>query len=279
LVPLKYPAQFFALAGRKPWHAILAGSAALSFMLFSTRCCAAEGAPSPDNSRPKRVLMVFSEAKDLPGNAMMDHAAREEMQKHGTNRIEFFTENQDAGPFSDASHVRLFKDYLGEKYGGQNVDLVIAFMARDFGLVNELPATAFSNVPIVFTAISELEIPEDLSKRGYRGVVQRFDVPETIGLIFRLQPETRRVVVIGGTSPSDRLTLGRIEEVARTLEGVEFQFWTNRSVAELRRTVGSLAEGTAILMSTVQRDATGLPFYTSQITPMLAPASGAPIYV
>ena len=251
----------------------------LGLILLRSPVCHAQEGHGAQNSRATRVLLLFSEVKDLPGNAMMDRGAREEIQKHSTNRIEFFAESQDAGRFSDAGHFRLFKDYLGEKYAGQNLDLVIAFMARNFDLANELPAAVFSNVPVVFVAISELEIPAELNKRGFRGLVQRYDIPGTIGLIFRLQPETRRVVVIGGTSASDRLTLGRIEDVARSLDDVEFNFWTNQPLADLRVLVRSLGEGTAIMLGSVQRDGAGQPFYTSQIAQMLAPAAGAPMYV
>src|SRR5436309_1273371 len=78
--------------------------------------------------RTKRVLMLFSEARDLPGNTMMEQAVRAEMLR-GTNHLEFFAENLDAGRFSDPSQPVLFKDYLEKKYAGKNLDVVIAFMA------------------------------------------------------------------------------------------------------------------------------------------------------
>ncbi|MEY2427275.1 MAG: hypothetical protein QOJ40_160, partial [Verrucomicrobiota bacterium] len=279
VVPLNCVGHFFALRVNGPEKIALTGVALLGLMLFRSSLCDAQEAQAPSISPAKKVLILFSEAKDLPGNTLMDRALRDEIQKHSTNRIDFFTENQDAGRFSDPSHLRLFKDYLGEKYARENLDLVVTFMARDFALADELPAAVFSHVPKVFVAVSELDIPEDLNQRGFRGIVQRFDIPGTIGLIFHLQPETRRVVVIGGTSAADRLTLGRIEEVAGSLEDVEFNFWTNQPLADLRVLVRSLDESTVILVSSVQRDGAGQPFHTSQIAQMLAPSSKAPMYV
>ncbi len=241
--------------------------------------CPAQNAPGGEISKAKRVLMIFREGKDLPGNVMLEQAVREEMQKFSTNRIEFFVENLDARHFSDEGHYLLFQDYLGKKYAEQNLDLLMVFPSRDFTLAEELPAAVFPGLPVVFVMASEMEVPHDLGKRGITGIIQHFDLRGTLDLVLRLQPETRRVVVIGGTSEMDRTALEHIEEVARAMEGVEFDFWTNRPVAELQNALGSLPKGTVILLSTVQRDVTGQPFFMSQLAQMLAPSANVPMYV
>lgn len=251
----------------------------LALAIFGRPDCPAQNAPSRESSPARRVLMIFREEKDLPGNVMMEQAVRSEMQKLSTNRIEFFTENLDASHFSDTNHYRLFQDYLGRKYAGQNLDLLMVFPARDFTLASKLPAAVFPGLPVVFVMANEMEVPREPGKQGITGIIQRFDLRGTLGLILRLQPETRRVVVIGGTSELDRVTLARIAEAAQSLEGIEFDFWTNRPVAELQGAVGSLPEGTVILLSTVQRDATGQPFFMSQLAQLLAPSASAPMYV
>jgi signal transduction histidine kinase len=223
--------------------------------------------------------MLFSQTRDLAGSILLEQAVRAEMQAHGTNRLEFLTENLDASHFSDQEHFRLFQDYLGKKYAGQKLDLILAFSSRDYRLAGELPDALFPEVPVVFVAVNELEVPQGISKLGVTGIVQRFDLRGTLGLIMRLQPDTRRVVVIGGTSESDRATLGRIAEASQSLEGVVFDFWTNRPVAELPAAVSSLPEGTVILLGSVQSDVAGQHFFTSQLADMLAPSASVPVYV
>jgi len=223
--------------------------------------------------------MIFGEGKDLPGNIMMEQAVRAEMQRASTNRIEFLGEYLDASHFSDSEHFHVFQDYLGKKYAGQHLDLIMVFPARESRLVSDLPATLFPGVPVVFTGVNEIETPEMISKFCVSGIIQRFDLRDTLGMIMRLQPDTHRIVVIGGRSETDRATLGRIEEVGRSLEGVTFEFWTNRPVAELEESVKSLPENTVVLLSTVQRDITGQPFFMSQLAQEMAPTANVPIYV
>ena len=251
----------------------------LVLVFFWDPLCPAQTATGTEHPRAKRVLMIFSEGKDVLGNVVLEQAVRAEMQKASTNRIEFLTEYLDASHFSDEQHFHLFQDYLGKKYAGQNLDLIMAFPSKDYTLAGELPEALFPDVPVVFVAVNEMEVPFAISKLGVTGIIQRFDFRGTVGLIMRLQPDTRRVVVIGGTSETDRMALGRIREVAQSLDGIEFDFWTNRPMAELPGAVGSLPEGTVILLSTVQRDVTGQPYFMSPLAQMLAPSASVPMYV
>ena len=234
------------------------------------------GQPIP---QPKRVLMLFSEGKDVPGNLMMEQAVRTEMQKASPYAIEFLTEYLDATHFSGEKHFQQFQEYLGKKYAGQPLDLILAFPSRDYTLAGELPDALFPAVPVVFVAVNEQEVPFAISKLGVTGIVQRFDLRGTLGMILHLQPETRRIVVIGGVSATDRATLGRIETAAQSLEGIKFDFWTNRPVAELPNAIATLPEGTVLLFSTVQQDVAGRRFFTSQLARLLAPVASVPAYV
>lgn len=222
--------------------------------------------------------MIFSEARDLPGNALMEQAVRREMLAQDTNRIEFYAESLDASRNTNASHVREFQDYLQKKYTGQKIDLVMTFMSRDFSLADELPPSVISNLPGIFIATSELEVPKNFKQRAISGIVQRLDIEGTIKFIFQLQPETRRVVVIGGVSKTDQFALNRIKVVAAAMDGVQFEFWTNRSMVDISVATRSLPDDTVILLAPVQRDITGQLFYTSQVAQMIAPSASVPVY-
>ncbi|HXI73743.1 MAG TPA: sensor histidine kinase [Verrucomicrobiae bacterium] len=223
--------------------------------------------------------MLFNEGRDAPGNIILEQAVRAEMQGFSTNRLEFFTEHLDASHFSDEEHFELFRDYLGKKYAGQKPDLILAFPSRNYVLAGELPNALFPNVPVVFVAVNEMDVPPAISKSRVTGIVQRFDLRGTLGLIMRLQPDTRRVVVIGGNSDVDRTTLGRIAEASQALAGVQFEYWTNRSIADMRRAARLLPEGSVVLLSTVLRDVSGETVYMAQLAEMLAPSASVPVYV
>ena len=273
---LNFKRHLFLSAGRRPGSVVFA---VLVLTFFSRLDGAAQSENGGTNSRPKRILMLFSESKDVPGNILLEQAVRAEMQKLNTNSIQFFAEHLDASRFSDPAHLQFFQDYLAKKYAGENLDLILAFPSRNYLLAGALPDALFPNVPVVFIAVNEMDVPFAIGKLGVTGIVQRFDLRGTLGLIMRLQPDTHRVVVVGGSSEVDRATLGRIAEASHALEGVEFDFWTNRPMAELPAAVKSLPEGTVILLSTVLNDVNGQTYYMSQLAQMLAPAASVPVYV
>jgi signal transduction histidine kinase len=223
--------------------------------------------------------MIFSETGDLPGNVLMEQAVRAEMQAHSPNGIEFFTESLDASRFPNPKNYQFFKDYLKDKYTGQNLDLVMAFMSRDYALAGELSSSVLSNLPVVFVAVNELDLPETPGPPPSAGIVQHFDIQGTLKFIFQLQPETRGVVVVGGADKSDQATLDRIRQAAGAAEGVQFEFWTNRPMGEIQSAVAALPADTVVLLSTVHRDLAGQTYYTAQVGQMLAPSANVPVYV
>lgn len=250
---------------------------ALVVMLLAVIRCPGQGANEMEGT--KRVLMLFSEARDLPGNVLLDQGVRDEMAAHGTNRIEFFAESMDASQFPDPTHYRLFGEYIKNKYAGQKIDLVMMFMAQDLMLAREMKTALPTNIPSVFVVINDMDPAGMPTDRPFTGIYQRVDVTGTLKFIFRLQPETRRIIIIGGVSDTDQATLGRIAEITRSVEGVKFDFLTNMPVAELTKAVGTFGEGTVILLGPVQRDVTGQQLNTPRVAEMLAPRASVPVYV
>ena len=251
----------------------------LGLLILGGEHCPGQTTNGDESLGTKRVLMIFSEARDLPGNVMMEQAVRQEMLAHSTNNIDFFSESLDSSRFPDKNHYRLFGDYIKNKYTGQKIDLMILFIARNFLLAQGLTTAVPTNVPAIFVVVNDLDVPNPPGGRPFTGIFQRFDIPGTMQFIFRLQPETRRVVVIGGVSDADRVTLARIQEMAQNAAGVTFEFWTNLPVGVMCADARTLPDDTVILLGTVQRDVTGEPFYTSQVVQMLAPNADVPVYV
>ncbi len=136
-----------------------------------------------------------------------------------------------------------------------------------------------SNLPSVFVVMNDLDMLRPPRGRLFTGIFQHFDIDGTIKFILRLQPETRHVVVVGGISKADQGTLNHIAEIALSIEGVKFDFWTNMPVVEICKAAASLPPDTVILLGTVQRDMTGQAFYTSEVVQMLAPSASVPVYV
>ena len=273
---LKTQKTISALAVRRGIFLLLV----LLWSWMSQRHVFAQNLPVHPGERPKRVLMLFGDAKDSAGILTLEQAVRAELQKDATHRLEFFSESLDVTHFADEQHIAEFKHFLRSRYNDTNLDLVVAFpIQRNYRIAGELPDELFPKVPVVFVSINEMEIPFEISKLGVTGIVQRHDLSGTLNLIRKLQPNTRRIVVLGGNSEADRATLAEIQGVAKSLEGMQFEYWTNRPALELPPAVSQLPPDTVLLLSSIQRDVAGQRFYLSEFIKTLAPKANVPIYV
>jgi len=85
----------------------------------------ASAATGDETARIKRILILFSENKFLPGNALVEQAARKVLEQSG-RPLEFYAEYLDAGRFPGENYYRLFREYLQEKYRLRPPDLILA---------------------------------------------------------------------------------------------------------------------------------------------------------
>jgi hypothetical protein len=72
---------------------LASGNAVLiSLLLFGVLLAGNNAHAAQDTARPeqtRKVLMLFSAAKELPGVVMMEQSVRAELEKRSTNRIDF----------------------------------------------------------------------------------------------------------------------------------------------------------------------------------------------
>jgi signal transduction histidine kinase len=248
-------------------------------MIFAPVGGVAQNVAKSQEAGPKHVLILYNEGPYSPGNISLQQALQSRLAELTTNRVDFFEEHLYSRHFSDKANFLLFQNYLADKYAHQKLDLIVVFASGGYTLIDGLPQTLVHGVPEVFVTGSDLEAPPEINKSGVTGIIQRFDIRGTLEMIMRLQPETHRVVVVGGSSAGDCATLQRITEMAESLEGIEFEFWTNRPVADIPAAAAALRPGTVILLSRFQSDLRGQPFFGSQIAQMLVAKASVPVYV
>jgi PAS domain-containing protein len=237
-------------------------------------------ASGAESERDKRVLIISTGSRFSPGFALVDQGVLEGLAKIPSARVETYAENLDILRFPNERFQRIFTEYLAEKYAEQRPDLIILVYVGNVGIAGKLLQQLFPRTPIIVAGFTEEELRTDQFGPLVSGIAQRVDPRANLELILRLQPETRRIVVIGGTAEVDRNVLNRAREAARSFAGrVEFEFWDNRSMAELRKAVTALPPQTAILVSRMFRDGAGQAVISTQAGQSIAQWANVPVYV
>ncbi len=90
---------------------------------------------------------------------------------------------------------------------------------------------------MVFCGVNDFH-PERVAGRAITGVVENYDVAETLALALRLHPGRSRVVAIGDRSGTGLAILNQVREGAATFGGrLAFDAWTQFSLEEIRARV------------------------------------------
>ncbi|MBN2507707.1 MAG: PAS domain S-box protein [Verrucomicrobia bacterium] len=226
------------------------------------------------------MLIVFKEGSRVPANVLIEQAVRGELRDHRVHGVEVFTEYLDASRFSSVSHYRLFRDYLSEKYRHQRPDVMLTTVGFE---VAELSAPELiSGVPVVRISPNPMpSVAPSLSlSSNITASIACFDFRGTLDLVFRLQPDSRRIVVIGGVSSSARNLLREVGKASQSFTNqAGFEFWTNQPMADLQAAVGRLPGDTVVLYTMIFQDVTGQTFVPAEALKSILEHASVPVYV
>ncbi len=234
-------------------------------------------ATAADNDRPREVLLLYAESRLAPGLVAADAAFRSTVSSDFGAPVDFRTEFLDLPPTRDEAYGRRLQDLLRLKYKDVHLDLVVVLAARALRSALEYRADLGPSVPIVFMGVDspgDLELPGDVT-----GVQMSLDAMDTLGAALRLEPETRRVVVVGGTSALDKRWIAAIQAAfAGAPAHLEFTYVTDLPLEAVASKLAALPNGTIVFFVAFQRDTTGRNLTSVEALERLAETSRVPIY-
>jgi signal transduction histidine kinase len=251
----------------------------IAWLLSATYLAAAAGVGAAEPGNVPRVLYITDQSSIMPGIASILRDSQAVIRAALPGPFEFHAEYLDAGRFPEQKLSSLFLDYVREKYARRSPDLIVAVGTERFDLLGEFATTVFPDVPIVLMALTEEEVAPEAFGPKVSGFIQRGDLRGTMQLILKLQPEVRRIVVIGGVATMDQGYVNRARADARSLEDrVAFEFWSGRSMTDLDHGIASLGRETAILYTSMLRSSAGETFVPREVAKRIVEQASVPVY-
>lgn len=234
---------------------------------------------------PKRVLLLYSFDNEEGIYTGFDHALRSELRSGLRDRVEFYTEYLDLVRLPGAAHAASLVKLLQLKFAGQNPDLIVpvSYSALQFllGEGKEL----FPGTPVValFNATRLEELKQRIATgtvgRGITGVASTDEPVRTVDLALRLQPDTKQVAVVVGSSPVDQYWAYQLQQDFAAYRGrVEFTYVTRLTMDETLKRVAELPPHTVILSTYFFEDGSGEFFLQEEALDLIAHAANVPVY-
>jgi formate hydrogenlyase transcriptional activator len=248
-------------------------------MLTLSRSICGADAQAADVEEPFRVMILRNTSQYIPATILQDRGMREAFTASGTRNVEFFVETMDTMWFDRSEIEPEFLSFFRKKYGSRKIDLLMAAGADALDFAQRFREVLLPGVPIVFYNVAEDALRGRVLPPGITGVVLRFNVPGTLDLAVRLQPDARRIVVVSGTSAYDRNWLRRAREAIRAYEGrLEVTYWSGQPLQQLLKNLRQLPADAIVLYLAVSGDGAGHTYAPADLARPIAAASGAPVY-
>ena len=251
------------------------GGAALSLLLTLSLVVGARAQESH-----KRVLLLFDEDRALPGLAILDQSLRSRFRESFGSSVEFFAESMNVSQFNDERNEEVLREYYVNRYRDRKPDLIMAVMGPALKFLLRYGDDIFPGVPIVFCGADAADLQGiSLPQRVTGLLVERAFAP-TIDVLLRLQPETRHIVVVGGTSAFDTHLMGQARKQFQPFEQrVTFEYLTGLPKNDLLARVSRLPAQSVVVFVTLFRDGTGRTYVPHDVVAEISAAANAPVYV
>ena len=250
----------------------------LGVALASSLLCLSVPAQAPNveqkaGSPQKRVMVLYSQRRDGPYSATFERVIQQALNEGMGGRIDYYQEYIDEQRFFDQKYRVALRDFIRSKYGDQRYDLVVAIGGAAVSFAVDYGTELFPETPVVFYG------GQGRARPNFTGVVRWRDLRSTIEIALRLQPNTKNVFVISGSSERDL----EIESIARQqLQALEdrvaFTYVIGLPMDELLQKVANLPPDSIIYYLEETRDRTGAKYFFPDAMSKVCAAANAPVY-
>jgi transcriptional regulator with GAF, ATPase, and Fis domain len=263
----------------RPTRQAPAFSGLLLFVLALLWCFLPEPATGEGPESKDHVLVLFTGSSHLPAYALINQGIRSTFSLSRDPHIEYFFEYMDVYRNPSPDHYRALLELYRRKYSGVELDLVIAIGSPALRFAVEHGDEIFPLAPVVYAAVLPEELEQINLDGNYTGVLAEVDFAGQLELILEIQPRTRQVVFLAGSSSVDLALLGLFRKAAEPFtDRLDFLFLNDLPLEEIEAQVRDLPPDTVILLSTFTVDAKGRGYVTADVATLLTNSSNVPIY-
>jgi len=225
----------------------------------------------------KKILILYSLQPRMPAFEVLDQNFRN-LQLNQDTQVEYFTEYLEQARFRDEKSVKKQADLINHKYKINKPDIVIAVMSPALNFIQKYCKTTFENTPIVYALIDKKVDPKNMEIKA-TGVNLHIDLQKTLKAALSIQPETRDVYVVVGTSALGGSWEAQAKEKFQQFSPqINFHYLSNLSMDDILHKVSKLPPQAIVLYLLIIKDASGKSFVPRDALNTISRSSSVPVY-
>jgi ABC-type uncharacterized transport system substrate-binding protein len=194
--------------------------------------------------------------------------------------VELHVEYMDTKRLNDEVHFKNLRQLFEYKYRRTRFSSILVTDNDAFNFLRQYrDDPVFAGVPVIFTGVNFFH-PDMLSGlHGFTGVAETFEAGQTVGVMQRLHPGVRRIVVIIDATTTGEAIRKEMEPMLVPYKGrINFEFWNKLSLEQLRERLPKLDKDTLVLLMPYARDSLGIYISYPDLAAMVSQASPVPVY-
>ena len=195
------------------------------------------------------------------------------------NGHEVHVEYMDTKRHADERYLNLLRDLMFKKYQHLNVDVIISSDDHALSFLLEHRDHLFPGVPIVFCGVNDYSESLLAGHDRITGVVEDFDIRQTIGMALTLHPSAAKMVIVNDATKTGLANKRVIERLLHEFSGkAEFEFLESMTMPDLLSTLQQLPSHTIVLLMSFNRDAAGRVYDYDTCIELISEKCRVPVY-
>jgi two-component system, cell cycle sensor histidine kinase and response regulator CckA len=223
------------------------------------------------------VLILQSNAPGVPFTEFFNSAFISEFTDRGGSVQSLHIEFLDPVQGPDPETRRTFIELLRRKYAGVTFNFIVTVNPQAMDFLFGEGAFLAGNAPILC-----LYPGRDVPRRraGRVGLIgSTLDFGGTLRLAQALEPGPRKVLLVAGSGPSDRMYEAQARQAFEPWTGTfAFESTAGLALPEILARVARVGDDTLVLFGTIFADGTGAGFVPKEAAAKVARACGQPVF-
>jgi signal transduction histidine kinase len=229
--------------------------------------------------RRKTVLILNEVGLAHPASAVVTRELMSQLEGNRDYEVEFYIENLNSTLFGEEG-TRGAESSVIQQYQNYKLDAIVAMGPAAIRFLSRVSRSFLPDVPIVFCGSTEEQAGDPKLDGRFTGSWMRLEPAKTLDAARRLFPQTRHVVIVGGTSEFDRGVQGMTKASLDSYPvPLDFTYLTDIEMSSLLDRLRHLPAQTVVLYLSFFRDAAGAQFLNATTAlPQVSKAANAPVF-
>jgi len=233
----------------------------------------------PPTQPTKNVLILSAEQDHIPSINLINRGLKESLAEIKDIRLHFFPEFLDASRIKTETYEKEFLALLQQKYKDKKIDLIFTYGNASLAFITKNEPVLFSETPRVYVNSDQRELVGVNLGTQTVGATGKIEIGPTMELMLAQNPYAKKVALIFGMAPFDRLWRERAApDLDPYLKRVEIVYLDPTSIEGLQQQISALPAETVILFVSLMADKAGNTYTTPEAVALVAATAQHPVY-